>query len=92
MTGASSVSIQRRRVDHLVGEGAVAQNLAEPLVDRAVGAVAEGGVLEDPHRHLGGDDARHRADGAVGVAGLEGDPARGGQRFRFGAVLAARPS
>jgi hypothetical protein len=68
MTGELRLDPAQAR-EHLVGEGAVTQHLAEPLVDRAVGAVAESGVLEDPHRHLRRDDAGHRADGAVAWQG-----------------------
>ena len=65
--------------EHLVVVGAVAQHLAQPLVERGVGAVAEGRVLEDPHRHRGGDHAGHRPHGGVVVAGRERDLARGGE-------------
>ena len=77
---------------HLVAVGAVAQHLAEALVERGEGAVAEGRVLDDPDRHRGGDDAGHRADGRVVVAGRERDRARGGQPLGLLAASSARPS
>ena len=55
------------------GVGAVAQHLAEPLVERAVGACSGGGVLEHEHPHARRHDPGHRPDGAVVVAGLEAD-------------------
>ena len=64
-------------VDHLGAVGAVAQHLAEALVERAPRRVAVHLVaqLVDPHRRA--DDAGHRADGVAVVARLEGDRRRG---------------
>ena len=61
-------------VDHLGAVGAVAQHLAESLVERAPGRVVVHLVaqLVDPHRRA--DDAGHRAHRVAVVARLEGDP------------------
>ena len=60
-------------LEHLGAVRAVAQHLAEALVERAVGAPAGGRVLEHEHPHRGRDHPGHRADGAAVVAGLQGD-------------------
>ena len=69
-------------LDHLGAVGAVAQHLAEALVQRAPGRAAVHRVpqLEHPHRRR--DHAGHRADGAVVVARVEGDRRRGRARAR----------
>ena len=61
--------------EHLGAVGAVAQHLAEPLVEGAVRPPAGRAVLEDPHPHGRRDDAGHRADRAAVVARLEADRA-----------------
>ena len=66
-------------VDDLGRVGAEAQHLAEPLVQRAVGAAAVHGVLEHRHRHRRAHHAGHRPDGAARVARRERDAAGGGQ-------------
>ena len=70
-SGPSTSAIQRSRVEHLGRVGAVAQHLAEPLVERAVRTRAGGGVLEHEHPHRRRDHAGHRADRAAVVARLE---------------------
>ena len=72
---AEDVAHPAQPVEHLGGVGAVAQDLAEPLVERAVGAGAGRGVLEHEHPHARRDHAGHRADGARG-----GGTARGRHR------------
>ncbi len=55
-------------VEHVGGVRAVAQHLAETLVERAVGKRAGGRILEHEHPHRGRDDAGHRPDRPVVVA------------------------
>ena len=57
---------------HVGRVGAVAERLAEPLVEGAVAArVAAGAVLDHADRHRAARDPRHRADRRVVVAGRE---------------------
>ena len=72
--------------------GAEAQHLAEPLVEVAVGAVAARRVLDDPHRHRRADDAGHRPDRAMMVAGLERDAPRVRRVACAAAIVSAQPS
>ena len=73
-SGPSTSPIQRSRVEHLGGVGAVAQHLAEPLVERAVRAARRSRGSSRTHIHMRRrDDAGHRADGAAVVARLEAD-------------------
>ena len=81
-TGPSTAAIQRSRLDHLGAVGAVAQHLAEALVERAAGLAAVHRVLQLEHPHRRRDHAGHRADGAVVVARVEGDRRRGRARAR----------
>ena len=60
-------------LEHLGSVGAVAQHLAETLVERAERTPTGAGVLQHPHPHRRGDHAGHRPDGAAVVAGLERD-------------------
>ncbi len=60
-------------LDDVGGVGAVAQHLAEPLVERAVGTPPGGPVLEHPDPHARRGDAGHRSDRGVVVAGVEAD-------------------
>ena len=60
-------------------EGAVAQDLTQPFVKRGVGRIAMRLVLEDEHRHGGRDNACHRPDRGMFVAGGELDGAGGGE-------------
>jgi hypothetical protein len=55
-------------VEHLRAVRAVAQHLAQALVERAPRPAAVHRVLELEHPHRRADDARHRPDGARGVA------------------------
>ena len=77
-------------LDHLGPVGAVAQHLAEALVQRAARRAAVHRVAqhEDPHRRA--DHAGHRADGAVVVARLERDAVAGGER-RLGGLGVSAP-
>ncbi|MPM92798.1 hypothetical protein SDC9_139934 [bioreactor metagenome] len=68
---------------HFFVAGAKAEHLAEAFVDRAVRAVAERLVFENPDRHAVGNDASHRAYRAVHVAGVEFDCAARGELFCF---------
>src|SRR3972149_65079 len=55
---------------------AEAQDLAEPLVERAQAPVPEAAVLDDEERHSGGDDAGHGThSGEVVARGEAGAPA-----------------
>ena len=68
-SGPSTSPIQRSRVEHVGRVRAVAQHLAQALVERAVGLPPGRGVVEDEHPHRRRHHARHRPDGAVVVAG-----------------------
>ena len=84
--GASSSRIQRSRSST---SGCVApkrSTLPMPSLIVDVGAIARGAVLDDEDGHRGGDDAGHRADGAVGVAGREADRAIGQPAGGLGGV------
>ena len=81
-------------IEHLGGVGAVAQHLAVPLVEVGEGAPAVV-VLGDPRPrrpHRRRDDAGHRADGGVVVAGLEGDLRRSAASASASASSLAHPS
>ena len=60
---------------HLGAVRAVAQHLAQALVERAVRPLSTRAVLQHPHPHGRRDDSGHRADGAAVVARLEADAA-----------------
>ena len=62
---------------HLRPVGAVAQHLAEALVEGAVRAAPRGLVLQHEHPHRRGHHARHRPDRAAVVARTERDPGSG---------------
>ena len=79
-------------VNHGLVEGAVAEHLAEALVQGRVGGRAEGLVAEDHDGHRRRHDAGHRAHGPVVVAGLEADGPRGGERLGLLRGSSARPS
>ena len=87
-TRASTSRIQRQALEHLGVVGAVAQHLAEPLVERAERAVAVRGVLDDAHRHRRAHDAGHRPDRAALVARAELELAGGGHAL--GVLVVAR--
>ena len=71
-----TLAIHFKRVDHLGAVGAEAQHLAEPLVEIAESQTPARRLAHDPYRHRRADDARHRADRAMMVAGLEREPRR----------------
>src|ERR1043166_9882041 len=80
----------RKARQHLGVIAAEAHHLAEALVERADGAVAERAVLDHEERHAPRGDARHRSDRAEVVVGREFDAAARGELLRRGEV--ARPA
>jgi len=58
-------------IDDRGAVGAEPQHLAEPLIEIAEGQIAARGFAHDPNRHRGTDDAGHRTDRAVMMAGFE---------------------
>src|SRR5699024_5079628 len=66
--------------EDLRGVRAVAQHLAQSLVEGTVRAAPVLRVLEHPHPHGRGDDARHRADGRAVVARLDAHVLAGGEQ------------
>ena len=62
-------------IDDVGTIGAEAQHLAEPFIQVAEGAVAGRAIADNPHRHRRADDAGHRADRAMMVAGRESNVA-----------------
>ena len=63
--------------------GSETQDLPKALVQRRVGPGPRSGILDDDDRHRGADDAGHRADRPVIVAGREHDAARFDERGRL---------
>ena len=68
---AEDVPEPAQPLEDLGSVGAVAQDLAEALVQRGVRAVARGTILHDEHGHRCRHHAGHRADGGVVMAGIE---------------------
>ena len=92
-SGPEHVAHPAQPLEHLGAVGAVAQDLAEPLVEGAVGAGAGGGVLEHEHPHARADHAGHRPDGAAVVARLEARPrCRASNSATASSGSATRPS
>ena len=60
--GPSTLAHPAQPVEHLGAVRAVAQHLAQALVERAVGGAAVLGVAYHEHPHRRADHARHRAD------------------------------
>ncbi len=76
--GPRTASNHRSRSIDVGREGAVAERLPEPLVQRGVAPVAGGPVLHHEDRHPGRRDPGHRSDRRVMVAGIERErPGRG---------------
>ena len=69
--------------NHLSAVRTVTQHPAQAFVEGAESPVAVGFILNDKHRHRGGDDPGHRPHRLVLVAGSEGDLPGGGQLLRF---------
>ena len=70
---AENVAQPAQPGEHVGPVGAVAEHLAEPLVERAERTPAAGGVLEDPQPHRRRDHPGHRPDRGAVVARLERD-------------------
>ena len=75
---------------HLGIVAAEAHDLAQALVDGAIGAIAEGAVLDHQHGLTARGHAGHRPDGVVAVIGLE--PERAAGRLGRGILQVLRPA
>ena len=75
---------------HLGVVAAEAHDLAQALVDGAVGAIAEGAVLDHQDGLAARGHAGHRPDGVVAVIGLE--PERAAGRLGLGIGQVPRPA
>ena len=89
---AQDVGHPLQAVDDLGVVGAEPQHLAEPFVEIAERRAAARRVAHDPHRHRRADDAGHRADRAVMMAGFECDGAAARRARAPVLVSAAQPS
>ena len=80
-SGPSTRAHPAQPVDHLGAVGAVAQHLAEALVERAPRPCRRGPSSRSSNTHIDGrDDAGHRPDRAAVVARLERDAVAAGER------------
>src|SRR5690606_22900101 len=77
-------------LDHFGIVAAEAHDVAHALVDRAVGAIAGGAVLDHEQRHAAGGDPGHRAYGIEMMVGLEFDLAR--RDLPFGVLKRLSPA
>ncbi len=84
--GAERARQPAQALDDIGPVGPEAHDLAESLVERAIGAIAKAAVLDDHQRHVRRRHPGHRPDGAEMMIGMEFDRARCGERFGGGEI------
>ena len=90
--GREHVAHPLQALEHLRAVGAVAQDRARALVERAPGDLAGGLVARDPDRHARVHDARHRPDAAGVVVGRRAGSGRPRRASSASAGVPATPS